>query len=271
VPVAGIWNLLSSLFVKRLVSLVQSRVAFLGASLELGRSGLLCLGLLYGAITLPAVAQKASANQSLTQEFPDLSSKERSRIAAKEVKESSTDTAYQALMLAADKMFQDKRYIEALAEYQHARDLRPYNVYPKVRIQDLQALLGMQAEQAVTSPAPKLEVEVVAPQPAPLVAPEVSTPVMEAPAAQAEPVERARVPMPRYAPPEPTPKVPGAALKPGEERVFREGNALVTERAVAEGGHVVIYRRAQHNWGPAQYFRNGSPVQERLWQSIFGR
>ena len=52
------------------------------------------------------------------------------------------------VMQRAERAFQEGRYEEAIKGYEEARSMRPYNVYPKVKIEDLRALLARQTHQA---------------------------------------------------------------------------------------------------------------------------
>ena len=90
----------------------------------------------------------AQRDSSLTSEFARMSAKERARIAREEGALAETDTAFQAAMRAGEEHFRAARYHEALDRYQRARNLRPHNVHPKVKIQDLQALLARQGDGA---------------------------------------------------------------------------------------------------------------------------
>ncbi|MBS1582494.1 MAG: hypothetical protein JST66_09875 [Bacteroidetes bacterium] len=228
-------------------------------------------------LLLAAGGEAFAQEGSLTKDFPKLTAKERSRIAAKETEEAAADQAYQTRMQEAERAFQDKRYEDALAAYEQARELRPYNVYPKVKIQDLKALLKRQAEAA---PATTAAAE-PAPQPpsAPAEPPPAAPPVVERPAAPpvqsppAKPVEhpavggssRSQVHPPRSEPERP-PEPPPIAM---EERTYREGNAIVVERAVDDGGQRVVYKRVSHTWGQVFYFKDGRSVDERIWKDRF--
>ena len=97
--------------------------------------------------TVPCVAQ--GGDGSLTGDFKKLSPKERSKIAARETHEAAADSGYQDIMKQADAAFRAGRYEDALAAFHEARSIRPYNVYPKVKIQDLQALIKKQDEERV--------------------------------------------------------------------------------------------------------------------------
>src|SRR5690606_31017910 len=123
------------------------------------------------------------AQGELTKDFSKLSAKERSRIAAHENLEAAADSGYQALMQQADLYFQAGEYETALEHYEQARTLRPYNVYPKVKIEDLQTMIRRRnAEQAAPAPLPA-PTEEVSPDKAPLAAPAPSpVPVPASPA-----------------------------------------------------------------------------------------
>lgn len=88
--------------------------------------------------------------ESLTDEFSSLSAKARTRLAKKEAAGSASDIPFQKLMSSADSLFQIGEYNASINVYEQARTRRPLNVHPKVKIQDLQALLdseeGMNGE-----------------------------------------------------------------------------------------------------------------------------
>lgn len=206
---------------------------------------------------------------SLTEQFPNMSAKERSRIAEREQSEASKDQAYQELMRRADEAFRSARYEEALKGYEEARSVRPYNVYPKVKIEDIRALLAKRA--AVDTPANVDTVTTPPPTPPPMPA---SDP----------PAEVVRMVPPTTNLPEPAPDPvpgPGAVAPPAQrssplapaagviERRYKEGNAHVIERVVTVDGRTVIYKRVFHAWGQVFYFEDGKPVDERVWNARF--
>jgi len=88
--------------------------------------------------------------ESLTDDFSSLSAKARTRMAKKEAIGSASDVQFQKLMSSADSLFQIGEYSASIDAYEQARTRRPLNVHPKVKIQDLQALLdseeGMNGE-----------------------------------------------------------------------------------------------------------------------------
>jgi hypothetical protein len=206
---------------------------------------------------------------SLTEQFPNMSAKERSRIAAKEVEESGKDGAYQAFMLQAEKDFQAGHYQEAIDGYEKARALRPFNVYPKVKIEDLKALLAQRAAPApvATMPGPEQAIVPTARSVDPVPQKSMGTTPISAPLA---PLPVAKEPQPITAPSpaavEPTRLEPADDLI---ERRYKEGNAFVIERVVTVDGILLTYKRVFHNWGQVFYFENGAAVDERVWNARF--
>lgn len=231
--------------------------------------------LLSGAFVSCAIfAQKDRG--SLTDQFPGMSAKERSRIAAKEAEEAQKDANYQDVMRAAELSFQEGRYEEAISGYEQARALRPYNVYPKVKIEDLRALIAKQAaEKDTTSIVEEHPVEqesAAVPQaisPEPIVSGQVRadlaprvTPTAPAPVPVVDLAEE------RISSPPPTPSFAKAAEGIIEQR-YREGHAFVIERAVTIDGRLVKYKRVYHPHGQTFYFEDGFSVDERVWKARF--
>jgi len=211
--------------------------------------------------------------QGLEGDFNALSAKERSRIAKAEEEGASKDAQYQAIMAQAESLFREQRFDEALEQFIQARDLRPYNVYPRVKIQDLQALIARRdAEHA----EPQVPAAVEPSQPEPSVAP--SRTVMEAPspsiplpglpAMERIPVAPDHPPLERTSPP----SGPLHAADPAEggERIYKEGRAVVVERTIVQEGRPVVFRKVTHPWGEVMYFKDGSAIPERVWQETFG-
>lgn len=218
-------------------------------------------------------------------EFSKLSARERSRIAKEEAREAGSDALFQAVMNEGEELFRSQRYEEALERFVQARDLRPYNVYPRVKIQDLQALIARRdaatvQEQTPASLEPQPDPTAAAlPRPAspgpgpvavsdtvpdapPLRSPETPEPPATRPTER--PADRPVVEQ-RVAPPTPRP-VPEEG-----ERIYKEGRAVVTERTVAMEGRPVVFRKVLHPWGETMYFRDGLAIPERVWTETFGQ
>lgn len=231
------------------------------------------------APAMPCIAQREDG--SLTSGFDKLSAKERSKIAARETEEAGKDTAYQALMRNADHSFQAGRYEEALATFQQARVLRPYNVYPKVKIQDLQALIKKKeleraaqlkdTTQGFTEGPPPAAVPVEHPAPKPTEEAPVTAPPMEAAPAPLPKPAAAPQPIPPAQKAKPAQTLPSEPAPPTTlgERIYMEAGAVVTERTVEDDGKAVVYRKVAHSWGQTYYFKDGRAILQREWDQRF--
>lgn len=223
---------------------------------------------------------------SLTRDFARLNAKERARIAKQEQEGAAKDVRYQAVMAKAESAFKEQRFEDALGLFKEARVIRPYNVYPKVKIQDLQALLDKRAAAAATLepapvpvPVPERPTEEETPSPPVEVVPEPVTgasPKTERPVQTVEPSHvpkpnTAREKTPVRAAPMPVAADPITLPSDGvEESVLREGRAVVLERRVTTNGHTEVYRRVSHPWGDIVHFKDGQPIPARAWTEMFG-
>lgn len=229
---------------------------------------------------------------ALTRDFEKLSAKERARIAKEEQAAAQNDAAYQAIMAEAEQLFQRAQYDASLEKYQAARTMRPYNVYPKVKIQDLQALIAKRdaaATAAVAAPiAEPVAAEPVEPGPVPVfvepVRPSAGLVIGPKPGKTTPMVVDLPVAKPAtVAPPPPAPYVPEPRkivkhepVPPPDleesERVYKEGRSVVVERRIALEGHIVVFRKVSHPWGEVNYFRDGIAVSARVYdQAMAGR
>lgn len=222
----------------------------------------------------------------LTDEFGKLNAKERARIARQEEENAAKDAVFQGLMAEAEERFRTTDFDGALAKYQEARALRPYNVYPKVKIQDLQALIarrdaGKHQEPVpmTTEPSPVTEATLVPPvDEAPVIRPEVKSGAMpSAPEPSFEPATVRSVPPIDTRTEQPVrgqsvvrSMEPGPRLEEGE-RVYKEGRSVVVETATAEDGRIVLYRKVSHPWGEDHFFRDGLPISDRAYKTALGR
>lgn len=238
-------------------------------------------------LILSVVTGWAQGDSSLTRDFEHLSAKERARIAKKEQEESAKDPRYQAMMTEAEDLFRKQQYDDALVRYQEARNLRPLNVYPKVKIQDLQALIAkrdaemmartkVQAQPPVpilvppdtaSKAAPPVTMEVVAvKEVAPLPKPDTTKAVVRPKQATVVAKEQPRK-VTTTAPVEP---VKAAGPDGVEERMYMEGRAVVLERKITNHGHIEVFRKVTHPWGQVNYFRDGIAISERVWKETGG-
>lgn len=234
----------------------------------------------------------AQVDSSLTDEFSKLSAKERAKIAKKEQEESSNDSAFQEVMTSAEQLFQERSYDAALERFKEARRLRPLNVYPKVKIQDLQALIAkreevtreVEAEESAPPPS-GLSVEQGAPVPVvdvhvdPITVDSAGTrktavrpepqPTKAVKAPFATRVGHGEAPVVREREPEPV--VVESALPDGmHERSYLEGRAIVLERRVVKDAKETVFRKVTHPWGQVVHFRDDHAISDREWNEAFG-
>lgn len=250
-------------------------------------------------LTFGVATTVGAQEEGLARDFEKLSAKERARIAKEEQEAARVDVGFQAVMGQAEDLFRQLQYEESMAKFKEARLMRPYNVYPKVKIQDLQAMIAkrdadaaaaapvpdpvIQAEALVEFPAPveQTPVELVTPAepgPGPADRLVISDPVRE-PSAEVPDASRptmvegsVRVLSARkeVSPIEAIPKVMAppteASVLVEGERVYKEGRSVVVERTVQQAGHLVVFRKVTHPWGEVNHFRDGVPVSERAYQ-----
>lgn len=198
----------------------------------------------------PLLAQQ----QGLEGDFSRLSAKERSRLAREEEEGARSDSLFQRVMAEAEALFRAMRYEDAMAGYERARILRPLNVYPPVKIDDLRALIARRDSARPDSVA---------------LAPPAAQPVpaQEAPTAPSTAVPE---PAPVMRPPPPAGRAGEDAPQEFVEERFKEGNAAVVQRTVAAGGEVHVFRKVTHPWGATFHFRDGLPIDARTWNDRFG-
>lgn len=240
--------------------------------------GLLTIASLLGAVRLQAQPDE------LTGEFGKLSAKERARIAQREESEAAADQAFNELMTGAEQLFKAQDYNGALLKYKEARARRPYNVHPKVKIEDLQALIARRQEEqaaSVKEAPPPVALPVVIEDPVPPPMPLEAPPQVKDPRAVNAPVadpvkERPVRPPPRESRPDPVVRQGAVEVKPAPtleegERVYKEGRSIVVESTVNEEGRLVVYRKVSHPWGEEHYFREGATISERAYRSALPR
>lgn len=223
---------------------------------------------------LSATASAQGKKGALAKDFDKLPAKERTRIAARETRESAEDTAYLAVMHRGDQAFQAGQFEAALAAFQEARNLRPYNVYPKVKIEDLQALISKRAaEQAAPSPpasGPEVPGAGAAVEPVPPPAQRAAAPTpAQAPPPRAQAAQPPPVAAPANHPPAARQEMaPPPALG---ERIYKEAGAVVTERTVEDNGKPVTYKKVVHPWGQTFYFKDGLSIPAGQWSGRFSQ
>lgn len=235
-------------------------------------------GLLVTVACLAPVAVMAQ-DGGLEGEFSKLSARERTRIAQQEESAAREDEQFQALMHSAEELFRAQRYEEAMERFQQARDMRPYNVYPRVKIQDLQALIAQRhAEAAVHVQQEELPVSQpqaatrtpVAPVGHPAAETRTPTPLTSQPGERTMLPPQVQAVRPDTIRREPVPQPEAAAPFVEGERITKEGRAVVLERSLLLEGRPTVFRKVMHPWGETVYFKDGKPVPEREWSTVFG-
>nr|MDQ3101557.1 hypothetical protein [Bacteroidota bacterium] len=229
----------------------------------------------------------AQRDSSLTEEFSKLSAKQRSKIALQEQEDAAKDPEFIALMKRGEELFKDRNYVEALTVYKQARRKRPYNVHPKVKIQDLEAYIKERdratAEPEIMKVTEKVPGSVVSSSAMPSASPSIVEAPNVEPMDAAKPGSRAVASSKVVAssdPPQTKRSVPIGAVTSAErsapsvliegERIFKEGGAVVTERILKEGGRIVIYRKVDRTWEGSVHFRDGIAITARAWDDVFG-
>jgi len=236
----------------------------------------------------------AQGDDNLARDFQKLNAKERARIAKEEQEAAQNDAAYQSVMVEAELHFRELRFEESMAKFKEARVLRPYNVYPKVKIKDLEVLIAKRDAEEAEKPAeqpPKPSstvqiehietgnpvvssdpVEVVSdPAPVPFIVSKVPAPAVSS---SKEPVPDPPV---QHRPPAPVQvqKQPVADPLPLEtegEKVYKEGRSVVVEVRLAQNGRLVVYRKVTHPWGGIDHFRDGTSIPGHVYnEAMSGR
>jgi hypothetical protein len=219
----------------------------------------------------------------------DLSAKERFAIAENEKIEAATDVTFQQFMSEGHEYFSNKHYLKAIRSYEKAAEQRPYNVYPKVKISDIE--LSMKDTLEILREAEKKEqekpTEVKKPLPEPELVEEKLPESMEETVDRLdewEERERRKREAERNREKE-TPVQPvivdgdvpqmsmdeyrkelGNSYPNGvTETVTTEGNKTITTRIVVKDGKGDEYKKVEHNWGGIFFFKNGDAVTERVW------
>lgn len=227
------------------------------------------------------------------EEFADLSSKERISIAEKEEGEAKKDTEFQKIMLEGHDLFKQKRYLKAIRKYESAQVKRPYNVYPKVIISDIElsmadTLATLRAAEKLDNPTEKPDsVQPQNPEPEKKEEklPESNTvkklddwEQQERDRRQKEREAREREAEKRHIENANTEGLETLSLDDFQkelgskfpngitETTSKEGNKTITKRIVVTEGKGNEYKKVTHNWGGVFYFKNGIAVTERVWK-----
>lgn len=236
-------------------------------------------------------------NSGIAQEdFADLSSKERISIAEKEAEESKSDVVFQEIMQEAHEYFKQKKYLKAIHKYEEAQERRPYNVYPKVIIADielsmkdtLKVLRAAEEQEKEEKKREPLEPEEKEPKEKETPEPEETRKERLEKLDNWEENERQRRARERAAREKKESEKPSVGAQEGDvargsiadfqkdlaekypngitEKVEKQGNKTIVTRVIVAGNKGNEYKKVTHDWGGVFYFKNGEAVTERVWK-----
>jgi len=229
------------------------------------------------------------------EQFTQLSSKQRISIAEKEESEAKKDDQFQSLMQTGHEYFKGKHYLKAIHAYEKARDRRPYNVYPKVIIADIElsmkdTLSTLRAVEKAEEQNKKIE-KIEKPTEIENTPDEVQDTDSERELKERqdewERKERLRLEREREMQKEREKAKPAEVKMAGDvailsnadfqkelgqkfptgvtEEMYTEGNKTIIKRIVVSNNLGNEYKKVVHNWGGVFYFKNGEAVTERVW------
>ncbi len=223
------------------------------------------------------------------EDFSELPAKERIAIAKSEEVDAKRDAVFQQKMQEGHELFKGKHYLKAIHKYEEAQAQRPYNVYPKVIIADIELSMKdtleiLRAEERIQKEAPKPKVET--PE-KPETKPDSTTTEdrmrrldeWEASERKRREAQREAEEKKEPAPQTITGDVEQMTLADYQkelantfpegvsETVEKEGNRTTTTRVVVKDGSGNEYKKVVHEWGGVFYFKNGEAVTERTWKS----
>ncbi len=239
-----------------------------------------------------AVSLMASTAISAQEKFADLSAKERIKVAEQEEIEAKSDSEFQRMMQTGHELFKQRHYLKAIHRYEEAQERRPYNVYPKVIIADIE--LSMKDTLEVLRKEEKKQQSQQDNQ---------RTEAQKSEKDQQEmPVETEAERLKRVndwekrerekradererttekqetVSPQPTGDIAimsvedfrkelGKTYPSGiSEEIIQDGNKTITKRVKVADGKGDEYKRVEHGWGGIFFFKNGDAITERMWK-----
>ena len=211
-----------------------------------------------------AVLSAFAQRESLTDEFAYLTAKERSKIAKQERIDAIEDTIFLRFMQEGETLFRERSYEDALTKFKAARNRRPYNVNPKVKIEDLEALLLQREKQTTKQTVPTITRGTTSTDQKAVLQtsalPSISSVTRTQPAGITAILPDEELP----------PSDPRSLGLNIEQRVFIQGTARVLERVVHLDNRDDIYRKVTHEWGAIYYFKGSNTITKRTWDKAFG-
>lgn len=228
--------------------------------------------------------------------FAELSTKERISIAENEEKEATNDDKFQTLMQDGHLFFKDRHYLKAIHSYETAQERRPYNVYPKVIIADIElsmkdTLQTLRAAEKAETQKEKLNKPEKPDEVKNEQKPEDPKPESEKERREKqekwENQERAKLERQRELEKQRENEKPAETQMAGDveilttedlkkdlgkkypdgitEETTTEGNKTIIKRVVVSNNLGNEYKKVVHGWGGIFYFKNGEAVTERVW------
>lgn len=226
-----------------------------------------------------------------------LSAKERAELARKEQLESANDRNFLNVMDQAHDHFVRKEYLKSIRKYEEAGTLRPRNVYPPVKIRDielamkdtLEILREREKEEQRTNSESNISEK---PQ-----LPDRQKEMSEFEQKEQERLQKAddweedqRRQMARQRALKKEQEEESRELMDQEgtdvrstsleefqtdlarqyndgvtQRTYQDGQRQITERIVVKGNKGNEYKRVEHPWGGKFFFKNGTPISEETW------
>jgi len=248
--------------------------------------------------TLVFVLTIGSFQLGMAQEdFAELSSKERISIAEKEVEEAKSDAVFQEIMQEAHAYFEQKKYLKAIHKYEKAQERRPYNVYPKVIIADIELSMkdtlkvlrkAEEREKAEKQQEEPRESQTQKPKEKEQVEPVETRKERLEKLDNWEEKERERRAQERAAREKKKSEAPSVKSNEGDipkgsiadfqkdlaerfpngitEKVEKQGNKTIVTRVIVSNNKGNEYKKVTHDWGGVFFFKNGEAVTERVWK-----
>ncbi len=231
---------------------------------------------------------------------PDLSgfsAKERAEIARQEQFEAATDRNFLNLMDQAHDLFVRNEYLKSIRKYEEAGALRPMNVYPPVKIRDIELAMKdtlkilrqrEKEEQSDTSQSSVAEKPQLPNRQKEMDEFEQKEQERRQKAEDWEESQRRQMAHQRALKKEQEEEsmelsdqdgtdVPQTSIEEFQldlakqynsgvtQRTYQDGQRSITERIVVKGDKGNEYKRVEHPWGGKFFFKNGTPISEETW------
>jgi hypothetical protein len=220
--------------------------------------------------------------------FSSLSAKERLKIAKLEEVESEEDEEYQTNMKEGHELFQQGQYLKAVHKYELAGEKRPFNVYPKIIITDIElsmkdTLKVLRAEEERIKKEDQLKNNSsIEKKVENLIHTNEQKKLDEWERSERDKLNKEReqknnnlnsVTKNQTGADVPTMSIEdfrkelGKSNKSGiTELIYTEGNKTITKRIVVSNNLGDEYKKVvSNNWGGVFYFKNGVSITERIW------